>query len=294
MEFGTLPYDEINNVDFSLPPEPGRNATVLTGQRNHPKLYVGMPQWGRTEWVGKLYPKGAKQRDFVTYYAKQFNAIEFNATHYRLWEPWKLAQWAGQANSPAFMFCPKMFKEITHRPAIDKKQELLKQFLGNIEGFGKNLGPVFIQLQEGFNGKRKKELFDFLEQLPVHSKQFFLELRHPELLSNEALFDYLQSKNIGVVITDAAGRRDCAHMKLTIPKVFIRCIFNNHSSDIARIIDWASRLNRWMEQGLTEVYFFVHAKDERATPAIAQGVIATFNKVCKVEIPELQFIPGLL
>ena len=36
--------------------------------------------------------------------------------------------------------------------------------------------------------------------------------------------------NMGIVITDTAGRRDCAHMNLTIPKAFIRYVGNSLAS----------------------------------------------------------------
>ena len=70
--------------------------------------------------------------------------------------------------------------------------------------------------------------------------QFFMEVRHPDWFKKpelaEELFSKLKEMNIGAVITDTAGRRDCAHMHLTLPKTFIRYVGNSlHKSDYTRI-----------------------------------------------------------
>ena len=64
--------------------------------------------------------------------------------------------------------------------------------------------------------------------------QFFLEVRHPDWFTKDVskeLFETLHALNIGAVITDTAGRRDCAHMHLTIPKTFIRYVGNSLASN---------------------------------------------------------------
>ncbi|MFX7756133.1 DUF72 domain-containing protein, partial [Acinetobacter baumannii] len=76
----------------------------------------------------------------------------------------------------------------------------------------------------------KEELFTYLKSLPK-DLQFFLEVRHPDWflkdeLANE-LYSFLKDNNIGIVITDTAGRRECAHMHLTVPKTFIRYVGNS-------------------------------------------------------------------
>ena len=91
-------------------------------------------------------------------------------------------------------------------------------------------GPIFVQVSDAFSPKRKDELFDFLKSLPT-DLQFFLEVRHPDWFKKddirEEMFATLKELNMGAVITDTAGRRDCAHMHLTIPKVFIRYVGNS-------------------------------------------------------------------
>jgi uncharacterized protein YecE (DUF72 family) len=288
MEFGRVSLAELDKIALTLPTEPGRNAKVLPGKPAKGKVFVGMTQWGREEWVGKIYPVKVKTGDFLSHYVKHFNTVELNATHYRIHSKNVIQKWKATADQKDFKFCPKVFKDITHQGALNDKGALLNEFLQSIQNFEDHLGPIFIQLSESFN--RKKELFEFLESLPTNL-QFFLEIRHPDLLANEALFDYLQQKNIGIVITDTAGRRDCAHMKLTVPKTFIRFISNEgHPSDYTRIWEWAERVKFWLDQGIEEVYFFVHMNDEIQSLDLANYVIKSFNKICETKIPELEFI----
>jgi len=76
-------------------------------------------------------------------------------------------------------------------------------------------------VSDAFGPKRKNELFDYLKSLPT-DLQFFLEVRHHDWFGKdetmEELLATLHTLNMGAVITDTAGRRDCAHMHLTIPK----------------------------------------------------------------------------
>ena len=59
------------------------------------------------------------------------------------------------------------------------------------------------------------------------------------------------------MITDTAGRRDCAHMHLTIPKVFIRYVGNSlHPTDYTRSDAWVQRMKYWLDQWFAGTLFF--------------------------------------
>lgn len=86
MEFGRVPESELENIDFSLAADPLFNKNILIGRAiTDPKVYVGCAKWGRAEWVGKIYPLKTKERNFLDYYVQNFNSIELNATHYKLY-----------------------------------------------------------------------------------------------------------------------------------------------------------------------------------------------------------------
>jgi uncharacterized protein YecE (DUF72 family) len=282
MEFGRVPESELDHIDFSLPPEPAGNKKILKGKPvMNPKVYVGCAKWGRQEWVGKIYPLKTKEKDFLQHYVEHYNSIELNATHYKIYGETGISKWADKAKDKDFKFCPKMYQGVTHRGSLKGKDFISTEFFRGIVAFGKHLGPVFVQVSDSFSPNRKKELFDYLASLPK-DLTFFLEVRHPNWFARpdirEELFDTLTALNMGAVITDTAGRRDCAHMHLTIPKAFIRYVGNSlHTSDYTRCSNWVERIKYWLDRGLEELYFFMHMHDEATSPELTVYLVDIMN-----------------
>ena len=295
MEFGRVPENELDKIDFSLPAEPAYNKRILKGKPvKKRKVYVGCAKWGRTEWVGKIYPLKTKEKDFLQHYVEHYNSIELNATHYKIYGPAGTAKWAEKAKGKDFLFCPKMYQGVTHRGSLKGKEFITTEFLRGILGFEKHLGPVFVQVSDSFSPNRRKELFDFLASLPT-DLQFFLEVRHPDWFAKadvqKEMFETLSSLNMGAVITDTAGRRDCAHMHLTIPKAFIRYVGNSlHKSDYSRTDVWIERMKYWLDKGLQELYFFMHMHDEATSPELTVYLIDKMNKECGLDLIKPKFL----
>src|SRR4051812_40431955 len=84
MEFGKITDQELSDVDFTLPPDPTGTTAVLKKGKGKTKFYIGCAKWGRKDWIGRLYPQGTKEKDFLHYYATQFNSIEFNRFFYSI------------------------------------------------------------------------------------------------------------------------------------------------------------------------------------------------------------------
>ncbi len=288
MEFGRLSKDQLDHLSLTLPADTSLTKTVLsTAGASSFRFHLGLTNWGFKEWVGRLYPPQIKEKDFLQFYARQFNAIELNATHYKLYGSQTLTKWK-QLTPPGFTFCPKMLNEITHKGSLMGKRSLLEQVLESLITFEDRLGPIFIQLSESFGPQRKEELFDFLSHLPK-SFTFFLEVRQPDWFTSTELFGYLHELGIGAVITDTAGRRDCVHMHLTIPRAFIRFVANDqHPSDFTRIDEWAYRFRSWIDQGVEEISFFIHSPNEGKVLEIAAYAIEQFNEVCHAKLKPLQ------
>jgi uncharacterized protein YecE (DUF72 family) len=301
MEFGRVPDDELNKVDFSLPTEPAFNKTVLKGKpAKNPKVYLGCAKWGRQEWVGKIYPPKTKEKDFLQHYIQHYNSIELNATHYRIWGEAGIAKWSGKAKDRDFKFCPKMYQGVTHRGSLTGKDFVTNEFFRGIVAFKEHLGPIFVQVSDSFSPNRKKELFDFLKSLPK-DLQFFLEVRHSGWFAKADVFnemlEQLTEMSMGIVITDTAGRRDCAHMYLTVPKVFIRYVGNSlHPSDYTRTDVWVQRMKYWLDKGVEELYFFMHMHDEATSPELTVYLVDKMNKECGLNLIKPVFVaeqPGL-
>lgn len=295
MEFGRVTEAELDSVDFSLLKEPAGNKKVLKGKpAKNAKVYLGCAKWGRTEWVGKIYPPKTKEKDFLQHYVNHYNSIELNATHYKVYGEAGIKKWAEKAKGKDFKFCPKMYKGVTHFGSLKGKEFITNEFFRGIMGFEEHLGPIFVQVSDSFSPNRRKELFDYLASLPK-DLQFFLEVRHPDWFAKEdiqqEMMETLTSLNMGAVITDTAGRRDCAHMHLTIPKAFIRYVGNSlHPTDYTRTDAWVKRMKYWLDHGMQELYFFMHMHDEATSPELTVYLVDKMNKECGLDLIKPTFI----
>ena len=298
MDFGKLSAVELKAVDLSLPADPPWNKTILSGEKvEDPKIYVGCAKWGRTEWLGKIYPEGTKEAKFLDHYVEHYNSIELNATHYKTYPPSSIQKWADKADGKDFVFCPKVPQNISHYSSFVDIEDKTNAFLEGIYAFGKHLGPIFLQVSDRFSPKRKEALLKYLESLP-QDLQFFLEVRNPEWFQSkevvEELLTTLKRANVGYIITDTAGRRDCVHMYLTVKKAFIRFVGNSlDPSDYSRIDSWVDRIKYWLDNGLRELYFFMHMPDETFSPELSSYIIRQLNSKCDLSLKEPLFISEL-
>ncbi len=76
MDFGRVEELRLSSIDFNLAPEPQWNHSVLQTNLRSTKIFLGLDKWGRKEWIGKLYPKGTKDANFLDEYVKHYNSVE--------------------------------------------------------------------------------------------------------------------------------------------------------------------------------------------------------------------------
>lgn len=296
MDFGKVDDQDFNNVDFTLPPDGEGTTRVLqntTAAGKKVELFVGCAKWGRKDWVGKIYPEGTKEGDFLSLYAQYFNCIELNATFYKLPSVKQVTAWREKVGQD-FRFCPKFNDKITHKKRLKDAEHYTNIFLEGVAAFGPNLGPVFLQTPPNYATKNLEVLDAYLEALP-QSLDIFVELRHPGWFTDEAVnkkvFTMLEKHGAGAVITDAAGRRDCVHMNLTTPSAFIRFVGNSlHPTDYQRCNDWITRLKSWVDKGIERIYFLMHQKEEVFSPELCRYFIGEANKAGIGNLPEPRFL----
>lgn len=299
MEFGKVNTEQLDSIDFSLPVEPDFNKKILIGKPAvNSKVFVGCAKWGSPEWVGTLYPAKTREKNFLQHYVEHYNCIELNATHYKIIGATGIARWKEKAKGKDFLFCPKMYQGVTHKGSLKGKEFLTREFLRGVQAFEEHLGPIFVQVSDTFSPNRKDDLFKFILSLPKEL-QFFLEVRHPAWFGKEKIreefFEFLSKHNMGAVITDTAGRRDCAHMHLTIPKTFIRYVGNSlHKTDYARCDAWVERIKYWLDKGIKELFFFVHMHDEATSPGLTIYLVDKLNKECGLNLIKPKFIEETL
>lgn len=281
MDFGKL--QDISEVDFTLPPDVVRNVSVLKAgvKQEKTRIFVGSARWAEKSLTGKIYPPGTPQKDYLYYYARQFNTVEMNTTHYRIPTREMVVQWKEKVPD-SFRFCPKLPQSISHSPDFGENIQATSLFLESLYAFGEHLGIPFMQLPPTFQPHRDgRRLFRYLENWPK-DLPLALEFRHPEWFSDEKItnraFDLLQKFGLSTVITDTAGRRDVVHMQITSPKQAVRFVGNSlHPTDYQRLDVWIERIGQWLDAGLQELYFFVHQPEEHLCVDLAIYLIRQMN-----------------
>lgn len=302
MKFGKINEpDALSKVDFSLPPIPEETKVNLAayGESGPVNIYLGCPMWGNKAWVGKLYPKGTKPGDFLEHYARTFNGIELNSTHYRIPTGDMVARWYEQASvNPEFRFSPKIPQFISHRFQLINCEAPLRDFTDAIAGFKELLGCSFVQLPPAFGFDKVGNLRTFFEMWP-NEFPLAIEFRDVSWFEGQRLRqearELLSAFRINALITDVSGRRDVCHMDITHDTLMLRFVGNEMiQSDYDRADAWVNRIAECVPMGLRNIYLFIHEPDSISAPEMGIYFIQKLNKALGLHIhePVLGEIPG--
>ena len=163
-------------------------------------LYFGTSGFSYNDWIGNFYPRGMPRKEWLSYYAREFNALELNSTYYALPKPSVLEAMVGKTGE-GFLFSVKANQEMTHQRQQDSM--IFVAFIHMLQPFidaGK-LGCVLAQFPYSFSCNRQNRdylaLFrEWLRDLPL-----VVEFRHAQWLKAE-VFDWLRNHNIGFCCVD--------------------------------------------------------------------------------------------
>ncbi len=277
MKFGRVPNPQ--DIDFTLPQDHQDTKRVLdkTKTKLAPNIYVGCAKWNKADLKG-FYPRGTK--DELHYYASQFNAIELNATFYRIFSPEQFQKWYAKTPSN-FRFFPKIAQDISHWKRLHDVNNLVARYLDSALNLKEKLGTIFLQLHNNFAPKEFNKVEHFIAMWPKEVP-LAIEFRHTDWYNDgvvsDELYALLEQHQVTNIIVDTAGRRDLMHMRLTNGNTFIRYVGANHSSDYTRLNDWVNRLKIWQDQGITDINFFIHQNIEKSSPLLAGYFIEKLNE----------------
>lgn len=166
-----------------------------------PRILIGTSGYSFPDWVGPFYPPGTDRSHMLDYYARQFPAVEVNATYYRIPPPSTLH--AMERKTPdGFEFVVKAHHDMTHERSLDP--DLYRSFARAIDPLrmaGK-LHGVLAQFPYAFRRSRENEalLGAMRERLPAGAP-LFVEFRHRSWLDDD-LFSWMESRGLGYVSVD--------------------------------------------------------------------------------------------
>jgi uncharacterized protein YecE (DUF72 family) len=270
--------------------------------------YLGCPGWGMKSWIGRLFPAGTKQGDFLARYAEVFNTVEGNTTFYALPAPDVVARWGEQVPA-SFRFCFKFPRTITHDKLLADASAEVTEFLDRIAPLGDKLGTLMLQLPPRFGPGELPVLRGFLDALP-QGFTYAVEVRHDLFFAGgpeeDELVELLRERGVDLVMMDARGLHagnslavmDVRQRKPKLPVVMratarrpiVRCVPHEDFAQGRHFVEpWARQLARWIGEG-KQPYFFMHAPDDTFAPENAYAFHAMLSAV--VDVGELPPWPG--
>jgi uncharacterized protein YecE (DUF72 family) len=168
-------------------------------------LHLGTSSFTAAGWEKSFYPPGTSTREYLPYYATQFNTLEIDATFYAIPSISTVTGW--NAKTPLhFRFALKAPQEITHERLLIDAEPVLTEFLKAAEPLGEKLAVILLQFpyfgrQTVSNpGDFLARLKPFLAALPT-SPRFALEIRNKYWLT-APLLDLLRQHRVALALID--------------------------------------------------------------------------------------------
>ncbi len=166
------------------------------------EIRIGTSGYSFKDWVGAIYPQGLPQKEWLPYYAREFDSVEINSTYYRVPSPRMMEALARKVDPNEFLFAVKVPAEMTHQRG--KLAQTVGAFLSGIQPLVETKCLATLLAQFPYSFKRSEESYRHLEQLrgavpaeiPLH-----IEFRNQGWYRPD-LFEFLAEHALGFVNVD--------------------------------------------------------------------------------------------
>jgi uncharacterized protein YecE (DUF72 family) len=163
-------------------------------------LHLGTIGWSYNFWKGKFYPNRTASKDYLAYYASQFNTVEVDSTFYRNPTQQTVENWK-QKTPDGFRFSLKFPQMITHVKMLRDCQYETDFFLDRISLLGEKLGGLLFQFPPNFGVEHLPDLKLFLQKLPSKA-HYVVEVRNKGWL-NQTFYSLLRESNVALAWADS-------------------------------------------------------------------------------------------
>lgn len=163
-------------------------------------ILCGTSGFSYNDWVGNFYPVAMPKREWLTYYAREFNTCEVNSTFYALPKPSSLKAMADKTGE-GFLFCFKTNQEMTHQR--DDNAAVFKAFCQVLQPTitaGK-LGCILAQFPYSFRFDHRNWEYLALFREQMGELPVVIEFRNAQWLRSE-VFDWLRQHDLGFCCVD--------------------------------------------------------------------------------------------
>ena len=247
---------------------------------------VGCSGWNYAHWRnGVFYPPRCAARNWLRFYADEFDTVEINTTFYRLPSREAVARWVDET-PPGFTFAVKVSRYVTHIKRLVDVPAHLPLLYERIEPLLRSpkAGPLLWQLPPTF-----KADFDRLAQALEHLQgvddgsgyRHAFEFRDPSWFREE-LYALLRERRVALVIGDRPEVNAFQAHELTTDFTFVRFHSGtrgrNGNYSHTELDEWAERLESWSQ----EVDVFAYFNNDWEGYAIEN---ARYLRACLTSIP---------
>lgn len=164
-------------------------------------LLIGTSGYDYPEWKGVFYPEDLKRKDFLIFYATQFNALELNNTFYNMPTAERMLSFYERSEGK-LSFSVKANRLLTHEIGTDW-QVVAKDFRAALKPLNEKecLSAVLFQFPESFHYTNDNRIY--LAKLIAEFDGFpvMVEFRHKEWI-RESVFEGLEKRKAGIVFCD--------------------------------------------------------------------------------------------
>src|SRR5678815_2983148 len=154
------------------------------------------------DWSGVFYPKSLKSTEFLSFYARHFNAVELDTTFHAIPPVERVQRWRDETPDN-FQFTAKAPKDITHGQVIDRAVPSMMQFLDVMGAFESKLAVILIQFPPSFGADQTDRLLRFLRALPTVPR-FAVEFRNSTWFTPETM-QMLREHDVALASADYVG-----------------------------------------------------------------------------------------
>jgi uncharacterized protein YecE (DUF72 family) len=243
------------------------------------KILVGTCGYGYNEWVGPVYPEGAKPSERLSLYAGFFRTVELDHTYYGMPKAANLEKMLA-AGGPGLTFSIKAYRSLTHEIRLPSWEGDAKAYREAVEPVLRagRLEAVLFQFPPQFTYEADKRRY--LDRLLASFKGVpaAVEFRTPEWYTNRVI-EGMRERGVALVSLDMPELKDLPPLMdaVTAPFSYIRLHGRNgehwHGSNEAARYDylyldreleaWADRIKRITVQAdRILVYFNNHARGQ--------------------------------
>ena len=180
------------------------------------RIRWGTSSFSEKSWVGPFYPPGTKPKDFLPFYATQFDTVEVDATYYAVPDERVVDGWARKLPD-GFVLSSKFPRSIVHggenwQPnpdavlVSDQAKGETELFLERIARLGKKRGPLVLQFP-WFSRRAPLAFHDFTDRLDAYLGALPSGFRYAVEVRNRAwvdqpLLDLLRSHRTALVLSE--------------------------------------------------------------------------------------------